>query len=65
MFNNGVRIITLISIPRSPPTPGREEREVKCVCVCERERESKRDGKKKRKRGLYTVPIAKTFAGCH
>lgn len=37
MFNNGVRIITLISIPRSPPTPGREERgDVHvCVCVCE------------------------------
>lgn len=35
MFNNGVRIITLISIPCSPPTPGREER----GDVCEEEKE--------------------------
>lgn len=49
MFNNGVRIITLISIPRSPPTPGREER----GDVCERER----------KRRLYVVPVAKDLYG--
>lgn len=51
MFNNGVRIITLISIPRSPPTPGREERGD--VCVCERVR----------KRRLYVVPVAKDLYG--